>query len=590
MPAIRHASVAEAMWETVDARPERIAFRTEDDRLVLTWSEVGECVQRLGCGLRSAGLERGDALALMLTNRPEFNVIDLAAMAIGAVPFSIYNTSSAQQIAHVLSDSGARVAVVERQFADALRSAADGTSLRRIVVVDDGLPDELLVDDRSVDVRALAQRVAADDLVTLVYTSGTTGPPKGVEVTHANVLAAIAATTEVIAPAEQMTFISWLPAAHMAERMANHYTAVVTGATVVCCVDAKQILGSVAAHRPTWFFGVPRLWEKIKAGLEAMWELSDSAETARADLATALAVVRARQRGEEPSEDLLAAARAADARTFAALRAQIGLDRVEAIAVASAPCPASVIEFFHALGLPLSEMWGMSETTACGTINPPDAIRIGSVGLPAPGTEIRLGEDDEILVRGPSVMRGYRGQPGATTDAVDRDGWLHTGDVGAFDVDGYLRIVDRKKELIINSAGKNMSPANIEATLKAACPLAGHAVAFGDGRSYNVALIVLDPDYAPAWAAGRGLPADLGALAGDERVLQQIACQLAAGNGELSRIERVKRVAVLPGPWPTVEGQELTPTQKLRRANIRTYYGSLVEDLYAKRAGIEVES
>ena len=569
-PRVGHATVVEALWQTVDAHPERPAFQSGDGRLTLTWGDVGREVERLGRGLLRAGVGRGDTVALMLTNRPEFNVLDYAVAAIGGVPFSVYNTASREQIGYVVGDSGARIAVVEQQFAEHFRAAVADTRVERILVVEDGALEALADDDPAIDVRAEGAALRPDDLVTIVYTSGTTGPPKGVEVTHANVLATLRSTLEVMETREHPRYISWLPAAHMAERMANHYSAAVLGATVTCCPDARQILGALAEQRPSWFFAVPRLWEKLKAGLEAAWD-----ERVRDDFAACLAVVRAQQAGRRPSAEQLRAAQEADRRSFAPLRAGIGLDDVDAICVASAPCPREVVEFFHALGLRLNEIWGMTETTACGTFNPPDRIRIGTVGRPLPGTEIRLEDDGEILVRGASVTRGYRNDAAATRAAIDPDGWLRTGDIGVLDDDGYLRIVDRKKELIINAAGKNMSPANIEAAIKVACPLVAHAVAIGDGRPYNVALVVLDPDFAPAV---------------DDDVVAAVRAGMATANARLSRIEQIKRFAVLAGPWPTEAGQELTPTQKLRRANIAKHYAGVVGDLYAARAGVEVSA
>jgi len=591
-PQVAHGTVVEALWATVDAHPERPAFLSGDGRLELTWGDIGREVERLGRGLLRAGVGHGDTVALMLGNRPEFNVVDLAVAAIGAVPFSVYNTASGEQIAYVVADSGARLAIVEAQFADHFRAAAHGTGVERILVLEDGALEALADDDPAVDVRARSAELRPDDLVTVVYTSGTTGPPKGVQVTHANVLATLNSTLAVMGTREHPRFISWLPAAHMAERMANHYSAAVLGATVTCCPDARQVLPHLAAHRPTWFFAVPRLWEKLKAGLEAAWEGLPAAERQRIDddLAARLAVVRAGQADGVPTAEQERAALAADARSFAPLRAQVGLDDVDAICVASAPCPREVVEFFHALGLPLNEIWGMTETTACGTFNPPDRIRIGTVGLPLPGTEIRLEDDGEILVRGASVTRGYLHAPQATQAAIDREGWLRTGDIGAFDEAGYLRIVDRKKELIINAGGKNMSPANIEAAIKVACPLVAHAVAVGDGRPYNVALLVLDPDFAPAWASVRGLEPDLQALAAHPDVVTAVRAGVQVANDRLSRIEQIKRFILLAGPWPTEEGQELTPTQKLRRSNIAAHHRADIDDLYAARAGVEVNA
>jgi long-subunit acyl-CoA synthetase (AMP-forming) len=271
----------------------------------------------------------------------------------------------------------------------------------------------------------------------------------------------------------------------------------------------------------------------------------------------------------------------ADERVYSKIRAKLGLERCEWYMIGAAPCPLAVLEFFAAIGIPICEVWGMSETASIATLVPRDALRLGTVGPPIPGVEIRLADDGEVLVRGDTVMAGYRGQPEKTAETIDSDGWLHTGDVGAFDDAGYLKIVDRKKELIINAAGKNMSPVNIEQQLKQGSPLIGQAVAIGDARPYNVALIVLDPDAAAAFAAQHGLPdASVAALAGDERVLAEVSAGVERANSHLSRVEQIKRFKVLPTDWAPA-GDELTPTMKLKRRSITSKYAAEIDALYA---------
>jgi long-subunit acyl-CoA synthetase (AMP-forming) len=281
-------------------------------------------------------------------------------------------------------------------------------------------------------------------------------------------------------------------------------------------------------------------------------------------------------------EELAATVAEADAQMFAGLRAMLGLDEVLAVHVGAAPTPREVLVFFHAIGIELAELWGMSETCGSGCVNPPGKVRIGTVGPPAPGVEIRLAEDNEVLMRAPVVMRGYRNQPEKTAETLDSDGWLHTGDIGEFDDAGYLRIVDRKKELIINAAGKNMSPANIESTLKGASPLVGQAAAIGDGRSYNTALIVLDADFAPAWAAKHGLDgASLEQLAGEAAIREAVQDGVDAANAKLARVEQIKKFTIIPGDWAP-GGDELTPTMKLKRRPIAEKYADEIEAMYRK--------
>jgi long-subunit acyl-CoA synthetase (AMP-forming) len=335
--------------------------------------------------------------------------------------------------------------------------------------------------------------------------------------------------------------------------------------------------------RPTWFFAVPRIWEKLKAGLEAnLANLpGEQGDAARAGLEAALKKVRLEQAGEEVPAELADAVEKADEEMFSKLRQMLGLDEVIAVNVGAAPTPLEVLEFFHAIGIPIGELWGMSETCGTATINPPEKIKLGTVGPPVPGVEIKLAEDGEVLVKGDLIMAGYRNMPDKTAETIDDDGWLATGDIGELDSDGYLKIVDRKKELIINAAGKNMSPANIESHLKAASPLIGQAIAIGDGRPYNVALVVLDPDFAPVWASQNGhegkSPEE---LASEESLIAAIQQGVDEANAKLSRVEQIKKFKILPTDWAP-GGDELTPTMKLKRKPIAEKYTGEIEDLYA---------
>jgi long-subunit acyl-CoA synthetase (AMP-forming) len=271
-----------------------------------------------------------------------------------------------------------------------------------------------------------------------------------------------------------------------------------------------------------------------------------------------------------------------DEKYFSGLRAMLGLDQVVAINVGAAPTPVEVLEFFHAIGLPLSELWGMSETCGAGTCNPPERIKIGTVGPAAPGVEIKLDTDGEVLIKSDVVMKGYRNLPDKTAETMTDDGFLRTGDIGELDEDGYLRIVDRKKELIINAAGKNMSPANIEATVKTASPLIGQAAVIGDARSYNTALIVLDADFAPAWAAKQGIEdATLESLAGNAAIREAIQKAVDEGNEKLARVEQIKKFTIVEGDW-LPGGDEITPTMKLKRKPIDRKYAAAIEAMYAR--------
>jgi long-chain acyl-CoA synthetase len=577
----------EAFSATVARLGDDVALRSGEE--TWTWTELAERVGRIAGGLASLGVGKGDTVALMLSNRPEFVACDMAAVSLGAVPFSIYQTSSPEQIAYVVGDAGARVAIVEGVFLDAFEQARnDLPQVEHVIVIDGEGGTETLAGleglDPGFDAGASGAAVGPDDLLTLIYTSGTTGPPKGVQLTHRNLFTLVSSTDGIIPfPERGGRAISWLPAAHIAERGANYYLPVVKGLEIVICPDPREIIQFLPQTRPTWFFAVPRVWEKLKAGLEAMLAglPDEQRESAEAGLEAALEKVRLEQRGEEVPEEVASAAAAADERMFAALREQLGLSEAIAVSVGAAPTPIEVLEFFHAIGLPVGELWGMSETCGIATLNPPDRIKLGTVGPPVPGTELKLAADGEVLVRSAANMPGYRNMPEKTAETIDDEGWLHTGDIGELDEDGYLRIVDRKKELIINAAGKNMSPASIESKLKAASPLIGQVVAIGDARSYNVALIVLDPDYAPVWAQGQGIEeATLESLAKHEAVEAAIAEAVDTANERMSRVEQIKKFEILPTEWAP-GGDELTPTMKLKRKPIERKYAAEIETLYA---------
>jgi long-chain acyl-CoA synthetase len=580
-------SLCEAFAATVERLGDDVALRSGE--WSRSWNELAAQVGRIAGGLASLGVGKGDTIALMLSNRPEFVACDLAAVALGAVPFSVYQTSPPEQIAYVVGDAEARVAIVERAFLDVFEQAReDLPGVEHVVVVDGddggiGLA-ELEAADPSFDAGASGAAVEPDDLLTLIYTSGTTGPPKGVQLTHRNLFSLVSSMEGIVPfPERGGRAISWLPAAHIAERGANYYVPVVKGLEIVICPDPRQIVQFLPQVRPTWFFAVPRVWEKLKAGLEAMLAglPDEQREPAERGLEAGLEKVRLEQRGEPVPDEVAAAAEAADERMFAGLREQLGLDEAVAVSVGAAPTPVEVLEFFHAIGIPVGELWGMSETCGIATLNPPERIKLGTVGPPVPGAELKLAEDGEVLVRSPANMPGYRNMPERTAETIDAEGWLHSGDIGELDEDGYLRIVDRKKELIINAAGKNMSPASIESKLKAASPLIGQAAAIGDARRYNVALIVLDPDFAPAWAQGRGIEeATPEALAGHEEVEREIAAAVEAANRRMARVEQIKKFRILPTEWAP-GGEELTPTMKLKRKPIERKYAAEIEALYA---------
>ena len=588
-PEIGGLTLGEALRRTATNHPDTVAVRTPDDSVSLTWSELLRRVERVAGGLAKLGVARGDTVAIMLSNRPEFHVADLAAVLLGATPFSIYLTYPPAEIEYLMRDAACRIAIVEQAHTSALLEASKALPELEHVIVVDGEPPEgatslaaVEASNPDFDPTSEVPETAPEDLVTLIYTSGTTGPPKGVQLSHRNVMAGVETFEQLVAFGPGSRVISWLPAAHIAERMAHHYIPVVLGGTITCCPNPREVVSYLPQVRPNWFFAVPRIWEKLKAGLEAMQAAApeEQQRPVQEALAAALERVRLTQRGEPVPAELEEKVARADTQMFSKLREMLGLDQAVAVNVGAAPTPLEVLEFFHALGIELAELWGMSETCGSGSCNRSGEVRLGTVGPPSPGVEMKIGPDGELLVRGDCVMVGYRGAPDKTAEALDGEGWLHTGDIASIDDDGYVRIVDRKKEIIINSAGKNMSPANIEAAIKSASPLIGQAVCIGDRRPYNTALIVLDADYVPQWATRQGIASDaFEDLAGDERVIAAVQEAVEQANQHLSRVEQIKKFTIVPGDW-VPGGEELTPTMKLKRAPIAAKYEADIDGMY----------
>jgi long-subunit acyl-CoA synthetase (AMP-forming) len=578
--ALSASTMCEAFQVTAEAWADCPALRLKDSDYGASWRDYAEAVRRRAAGFAKLGVKRGDTVGFMLVNRPALHLTDAAAMHLGATCFSVYNTSSPEQVEYVVRDAGNRVIVTEQAFLEtvlAAREQIDG--LEHIVVIDGEAPAGTIsiaeleaMGDPDFDFEATWRAVAPEDVLCLIYTSGTTGPPKGVQLTHANMVAVWRACDAVQATKPGGRMISFLPSAHIADRWAGLYAQMFYGNCVFCCPDPRQMVAYSIEVKPTVWGGVPRIWEKLKAAIE-IGIAAEADEAKREATVAAIELGRRRARalmdGGAPAE-LEAEWQRADEQVLSRIRAMLGLDQVESFVVGAAPTPPEVLEFFLALGIEIRETWGMSETTAITTLNPPGKARVGTVGPPIPNTEVKLAEDGEVMVRGPQVMKGYRNLPEKTTEALSEDGWLLTGDIGEFDEQGYLRIVDRKKELIINAAGKNMSPANIEAKLKAASTLIAQAVAIGDNRPYNVALIALDPES----LAARGAAPD------DPAVAKEIAEAVEAANARLSRVEQIKRYKLLSGEW-LPGGEELTPTMKLKRRPIERKYEDEIDALYA---------
>ena len=569
----------------------------------ITWEQARQQVLVLAAGLIALGLQPGERVALMLPNRVEHVLADFGAVHAGGVPVTFYATLAADQIEYVAGDCDARIAVVDggRELARWQAVLERLPGLKKIIVRDAAAcpaGDQYLAwpelaalgrDRLAAAPAEVAGRVAAigpDDPVTLLYTSGTTGNPKGVIITHHGVLYELASALATGFMTENGRGVSYLPLAHIVERMFTIYGPVFVGGTVYFCHDAvAELAGMLGEVRPTAFFGVPRVWEKIQAGIQALLAAEqDPARRAAVDaaMATGRRYVRSCEFGNATPDDLAAEFSRADEEVLRPIRLLLGLGEATRLASGAAPLPPDVAEFFAGLGMKILDAYGMTETASAVTHNTPGAFRPGTVGRPLPGVEVRIADDAEILTRGPLNTPGYVNQPDQTALLIDADGWLHTGDVGSMDPDGFLSVVDRKKELIVTSGGENISPAAIEGLL-VAHPLIGQALSYGDRRPYVVALLTLDGAVAPAWARARGIEASsLAELACQPAVLDAVRDAVTAANERLARIEQVKRWRLLPVEW-SAESEELTPTLKLRRRVVHAKYADVIDALYARR-------
>jgi long-chain acyl-CoA synthetase len=579
----------------VAIEPDAIALRIPGGGQTMTWRLYAADVRKVAAGLHGLGVRRGDTVSLMMANRIEFYPLEVGAQHVGATSFSVYNTLAPEQLTYVFDNAGTKVVICEKQYVDKIR--ASGATLDHIICIDGAPEGTLSLNDLyaaakdDFDFDATWRAVQSDDVITLIYTSGTTGNPKGVEMTHAHLLFEAQALDAVLGVRFGDRVTSFLPSAHIADRTMALYNNEVFGAQVTVVSDAREIAAALSDVHPTTWGAVPRVWEKLKAAIEFA-ATHEPDETKRQALQWAMSVATKKAAvllaGEALSDELAAEWQQADDLVLSKLREKLGFDELRWAVSGAAPIPQETLAFFAGIGIQIAEVWGMSELSCVASVTHPLEARLGSVGKLLPGLESKIAADGEYLVRGPLVMKGYRGEPVKTAEAIDPDGWLHTGDILEVDDDGYLRIVDRKKELIINEAGKNMSPANIETTILGACPMVGAMLTVGDGRPYNTALLVFDADSVGHHAAALGLAdASPEALAAHPEMLEKIAAGVASGNAKLSRVEQIKRFRVLPAVWEP-GGDEITLTMKLKRRPIAAKYAAEIEELYAKEPGPDV--
>lgn len=599
------ASVPDALQRTARRFPDGVAFRTVEDRIRLTWSQVVACVERWAAALSGVGVRHGETGAIMMVNCPQHLIVDLAITHLGAAATSIYLTMPPEELAYVVTDAGAKVLVTQSRFLPQVHEAVvtHGLQLETVVVLDAGDPEAIpgvaVFSDAAFlehapatgfDFAASWQAVEREDICQVIYTSGTTGRPKGVELSHRSALAG-AEVYRLVAPMEPgRRLLSAFPLAHAAERCNTYYLPVVQGHAVTFCPDIRELSDYYVKVHPAVAFMTPRSMERFKATIEQNVEREpDERERERMRRAIRLGIdsFTAEQNGQEISEQV----RREWHDTMEVrkrLLATVGLDAFEYAGVGSAPLTLELMAFFIGLGVPAREGYGLTEsgaTTALGRLDQP--YRLGYAGPASPGMEIKIADDGEILVRGNGLMTRYRNNPEATAAAIDADGWLHSGDIGALNELGQLRMIDRKKELIINSNGKNMSPVKIESKVKLAGSFIGQVMAVGDARPYVTALILLDPEAVDGFRRRHGIPdgTPLHALTDDLRLHHEIQAQIDRANAELADVERIRDWMLVPDEWAP-GGEELTPTMKLKRRAIINKYAEQIDGLYqAERVG-----
>jgi long-chain acyl-CoA synthetase len=579
--------------ELVRAHPSSPALHSMRDDggwNVWTMQDYAEHVAKAAAGLAAAGVVAGERMLLMMRNRPDFHWFDAAAQFLRATPVSIYNSSSPEEILYLAGHAEARVAIVEDAgfLERILKVRSELPALERIYVIErpEGpLPDGVyeaadLLGTDAADLEALAAATDPDDIATLIYTSGTTGPPKGVMISQYNIVYTIEILKRSIHFDDfiGMRVVSYLPMAHIAERAVSHYQSMMLGYSVYCCPDPNQLTTYLKEVHPQLAFGVPRVWEKIYNGVNAALAADPDRKAQFDDGVNAAIEIRRSNLDGDFTDEQQATLDFLDSVAFSNVRALVGLDAVELAITGAAPIPEPVIEWFNAIGVPLAEIYGMSETTGPMTFSP-ERPKIGTVGRGCHGMEVQIADDGEVICRGGNVFQGYFKQPDKTAETIV-DGWLHSGDIGEIDDEGYIKIVDRKKELIITSGGKNISPANLEAALKT-IPLIGQAAAIGDARKFVSAILVLDPEAAAVWAKSHGKESmSLPELAADPDVLAEVQAGIDEINQQFAQVEQIKKFTLVGEEWMP-DSDMLTPTSKLKRRGVNARYADDIEAMYA---------
>ncbi len=582
-----------------DNHGERSAARWQDQNgewKGLNWAEMRGITHQVAAGLQTLGVAEGDFVGIMAGIRPEHALADLGIVHTGAVPITFYQTLAPPQIAYIGKQTGVKVAILENAAMmerwDEVRSQLP--RLEVVVAMDvpeEGLPDgvisweqllnrgakQLMADPESVT-RA-AQEITPSHLVTLIYTSGTTGDPKGVMVTHRNVVWTVESVARTLGMPPHFRTVAYLPFAHIAARAGTHYAPIFLAGEVYYCADLAEVADYARACRPQAFLGVPRVWEKFQARLLEALEADSKRDLVMKAIANGREVVESRVAGNTPPLGKRIKHALFNRLIFSKIRSRLGMEDLILAVTAAAPISRDLLVFFHALGIPLYEIYGMSESTGPATCTTADNPALGTVGKPFMGVEVETGEDGEIRVRGGVVTDGYYRLPQATANTFSEDGWLYTGDLGKWDQNGNLRIVGRKKEIIITSSGKNVAPATLETAISSH-PLVGGVCMVGDNRPYLTMLVSLDPQEAPRWAEQQGMAGDdWETLTTHPKVVEEIQSTTERANRLVARAEQVKKTAIVPDQWDPETG-EITPSMKVKRHVILDKYAGLINELY----------
>lgn len=594
-------TIAKVLARNASEHPGVPAIHWREDGIwkELSWAQYRERVVEAAAGFISLGVGRGDFVALMAANRPEHVIADLGAMHAAATPVTLYSTLATPQIAYIGGHCEARVAVLENlEYMKRWEAARPQLPNLEYVVLMEGAENyehvdwvlswdelaergrELLVANPGV-VDERAAQLQSSDIATLIYTSGTTGTPKGVVITHHNVLWTVESTERTVNLPKHPRLVSFLPLAHIAERVASHYLGMWYVGEVWYCPDMTQVLEYVQEAKPTLFVAAPRVYERFQAGLMARLESEEGLKKTLAMTAikTGEEVVRLRQAGKPVPFLTGLKYQLLDRVVLTKILEGLGMGEVFIAISTAAPIAPELLVFFQGIGLPLFELWGMSELSGPGTTNLPGANKIGTVGKPLVGTEVKLADDGELMMRGGNVTAGYFKRPEDTAETFLSDGWLVTGDIAEIDQDGFVSIVDRKKELIITAGGKNIAPTKLEGAIKNH-PLIGQVCVIGDRRKFLAALIVLDGDMAPPWAERQGLKFDdMASFSQLPEVRAEVQKAVDEANEDVARVEQLKKFIILPNEW-TPESDELTPTLKLKRRVIHEKYADAIDSLY----------